>query len=272
MDETSSARHSSTSKKFKAACDQCHSSKVKCPGGDPPCKRCADARLHCHYSLSARIGKPPGSKNKKTLERLNSATSQRSRDDTAVTISQNASNICPAKESDGPDKEWVSESQQRNGYQPQSSSLTLAMPFSPSLSPSSHCFDFLESVQSSDPLMQEFQGMDPTVQVENNGENASTSTMLTMSDVESPGEAESRMSWTDIMDNYPKVRFSPCFAATILKMISCIQRLCNGRSLSQLEPVSPVMVDVKEDTIKLMASSCLQVHAPILPSRMQLSP
>lgn len=61
---------SSSSKRYRSACDRCHSSKVKCPGGGPPCERCGDGSLTCTYSLSARIGKPPGSRNKKTLERL----------------------------------------------------------------------------------------------------------------------------------------------------------------------------------------------------------
>lgn len=56
--------------KHKAACDQCNASKVKCPGGDPPCKRCADNSQPCHYSLARRTGKPPGSRNRKTLEKL----------------------------------------------------------------------------------------------------------------------------------------------------------------------------------------------------------
>ena len=60
-------------KKHKAACDQCNASKVKCPGGSLPCQRCADSSQPCHYSLARRIGKPPGSKNRKTLERLRQA-------------------------------------------------------------------------------------------------------------------------------------------------------------------------------------------------------
>ena len=75
----SSSRGTSQHKKFKAACDQCHASKVKCPGGDPPCQRCADSDRpsQCHYSLAARIGKPPGSRNKKTLERIRRAEEER---------------------------------------------------------------------------------------------------------------------------------------------------------------------------------------------------
>ena len=56
--------------KHKAACDQCNASKVKCHGGDPPCKRCTDNSQPCHYSLARRTGKPPGSRNRKTLEKL----------------------------------------------------------------------------------------------------------------------------------------------------------------------------------------------------------
>ena len=56
--------------KFKAACDQCHANKVKCPGGGTPCQRCADSSQLCNYSLARRNGKPPGTRNRKTLERL----------------------------------------------------------------------------------------------------------------------------------------------------------------------------------------------------------
>lgn len=62
-------------RKLRAACDQCHASKLKCPGGNPPCKRCEGSGQSCHYSLAARMGKPPGSKNRKTLERLRRANS-----------------------------------------------------------------------------------------------------------------------------------------------------------------------------------------------------
>ncbi|KAI9658938.1 MAG: hypothetical protein M1821_001898 [Bathelium mastoideum] len=63
---------SSRPAKYKAACVPCGVSKVKCPGGGPPCERCATTSkiALCHYRLAARIGKPLGSKNKKTLGRL----------------------------------------------------------------------------------------------------------------------------------------------------------------------------------------------------------
>ncbi|KAL8700022.1 MAG: hypothetical protein Q9224_001161, partial [Gallowayella concinna] len=73
--------------RYKAACDRCHSSKVKCPGGGPPCKRCADSSCACTYSLTARVGKPPGSRNKKTLERLHRAgQAQRERDSRTASV------------------------------------------------------------------------------------------------------------------------------------------------------------------------------------------
>lgn len=60
----------SSQRKLKAACDQCHAAKVKCRGQRPHCSRCIDISLPCHYSFAARMGKPPGSKNRKTLERM----------------------------------------------------------------------------------------------------------------------------------------------------------------------------------------------------------
>lgn len=60
--------------RYKSACDQCHDSKVKCDGASPLCKRCADTGQPCRYSVAARTGKPPGSRNRKTLERLRRAS------------------------------------------------------------------------------------------------------------------------------------------------------------------------------------------------------
>lgn len=80
-------RGPSATQKYKAACDRCHSSKVKCPGGGPPCERCADGSYACRYSLAARIGKPPGSRNKKTLDRLHHAgRAPKERDNGSVSV------------------------------------------------------------------------------------------------------------------------------------------------------------------------------------------
>lgn len=89
----------SQSKKYKAACDQCHNSKVKCPGEFPICKRCSNVALPCQYSLAARLGKPPGSKNKKTRERIRQASrpdsgqSQDSRNDDIAFSPEKSSNV-----------------------------------------------------------------------------------------------------------------------------------------------------------------------------------
>ena len=57
-------------RKYKAACDQCHDSKTKCSGGSAPCERCVNTGQLCRFSLAARMGKPPGSRNRRTLDRL----------------------------------------------------------------------------------------------------------------------------------------------------------------------------------------------------------
>lgn len=58
--------------KLRSACDACHEAKVRCTGGTP-CVHCKNHRHDCHYSVAARIGKPKGSRNRKTLARLREA-------------------------------------------------------------------------------------------------------------------------------------------------------------------------------------------------------
>ncbi|KAL9125522.1 MAG: hypothetical protein Q9217_005279 [Psora testacea] len=62
--------HSTKPKKLRTACDVCHQAKMKCSGGRP-CDGCRDSGYDCSYSVSNRIGRPKGTKNKRTLERLN---------------------------------------------------------------------------------------------------------------------------------------------------------------------------------------------------------
>lgn len=84
-------------KRLRSACDNCHRSKIRCTGGKP-CRKCsnryvahtlytlayftpacedmlilpgAQSSLECIYSYVAKLGKPKGARNKKTLERLN---------------------------------------------------------------------------------------------------------------------------------------------------------------------------------------------------------
>lgn len=56
-------------KKLRTACDICHQAKMKCSGGNP-CSGCGESGYECFYSLSNRIGRPKGTKNKRTLERM----------------------------------------------------------------------------------------------------------------------------------------------------------------------------------------------------------
>lgn len=56
-------------KKLRTACDICHQAKMKCSGGNP-CSGCGDSGYECFYSSSNRIGRPKGTRNKRTLERM----------------------------------------------------------------------------------------------------------------------------------------------------------------------------------------------------------
>jgi hypothetical protein len=60
--------------KLRSACDACHQAKVRCTGG-VSCLHCRNHNQECHYSYAARIGKPKGSRNRKTLARLQCALS-----------------------------------------------------------------------------------------------------------------------------------------------------------------------------------------------------
>lgn len=67
---------------LRAACDSCNKSKTKCPGGNP-CPLCQSSGIRCHYSVASRMGRPKGSKNKRTLmqemqENLSNGDSSRS--------------------------------------------------------------------------------------------------------------------------------------------------------------------------------------------------
>lgn len=69
---STTAPSSQQTPKLRSACDACHEAKVRCSGGTP-CLHCKNHRLNCHYSYAARIGKPKGSRNRKTLARLREA-------------------------------------------------------------------------------------------------------------------------------------------------------------------------------------------------------
>ena len=69
-------------KKLRTACDICHQAKMKCSGGSP-CNGCRDSGYGCSYSVSNRIGRPKGTKNKRTLERMNRNQSEAERESRA---------------------------------------------------------------------------------------------------------------------------------------------------------------------------------------------
>lgn len=60
------------SKKLRSSCDECHNSKSRC-SGETPCQNCARLSLTCYYGPSNRMGRPRGTKNKKTPARLSSS-------------------------------------------------------------------------------------------------------------------------------------------------------------------------------------------------------
>ena len=124
----------SQSRRLKAACDQCHANKVKCAGGGPPCKRCSDLSQDCHYSPAARMGKPPGSKNRKTLERLREASGRAESVEHSGTTSTKAGAAMDVVEHDlNPNQDPTGNQPASHQYDPsastQSPSNTSAYPF-----------------------------------------------------------------------------------------------------------------------------------------------
>ncbi|KAL4990748.1 hypothetical protein BDW68DRAFT_174742 [Aspergillus falconensis] len=55
-------------KRLRRACNACHRMKLRC-SGTKPCARCQDTGNECAYAFVAKLGKPRGSRNKKTIER-----------------------------------------------------------------------------------------------------------------------------------------------------------------------------------------------------------
>lgn len=76
MDMSQSPERASTtpSKKLRRACDFCHQTKVRC-SGENPCKTCENLDMECVYSVSNRAGRPRGTRNKRTFERLGKSSS-----------------------------------------------------------------------------------------------------------------------------------------------------------------------------------------------------
>ena len=187
--------------KHKAACDQCNASKVKCPGGAPPCKRCADSSQPCHYSLAKRTGKPSGCRNKKTLEKLRQAK-QGNPESNSTEIGVGESSIIQINVSrDHGDGVLDVESERREdnaSHSPlQMSATTNFWPLSPLMS-----YPILPNTSQSliNPDQDLLDGNHVTYS--NAPENSDPhSTGLNFPDFEELGNGESRRQWTDAQDN-----------------------------------------------------------------------
>ncbi|CDM38091.1 Zn(2)-C6 fungal-type DNA-binding domain [Penicillium roqueforti FM164] len=81
--------------RLRSACDGCHAAKVRCTG-NLPCARCSGDNLECHYSLKAKIGKPRGSMNKKTIERLRQGKESMEKHDLTIHTPPPTSDSTPA--------------------------------------------------------------------------------------------------------------------------------------------------------------------------------
>ena len=235
----SANRGASQSKKHKAACDQCNASKVKCPGGGPPCQRCADSSQPCHYSLARRIGKPPGSKNRKTLERLRQAKEGNLESNNGEgrggdsSIPQNN-----GSRNDG-DGALNVESERREGdnsHNPlQMSSTTIFRPLSPLINYPS----FPDPSQFILTPEQDFLDGDHGVYFDGGDRSVLHSADLKFPDFEGLGRAESRRPWADPPDDCWNVSAHPCCAPTLTNRCTSLHHQALTSSSFQV-PQTPV--------------------------------
>lgn len=197
---TSANCGASQRKKYKAACDQCHASKVKCPGGGPPCKRCADSSQPCHYSLARRIGKPPGSKNRKTLERLRQAKEGNLETNSGGGGGDSSIPQNNGSRNDG-DGALDVESERREGDDShdalQMSSTSSFRPLSPLINYPS----FPGPLQSMPTPEQDFLDGDHGVYFDGGDRSVLHSADLNFPEFEGLGRAESRRPWADALEN-----------------------------------------------------------------------
>ena len=62
--------------RLRSACDSCHRLKVRC-SGSKPCVGCTATNTPCVYSLSNRLGRPVGSRNKRDAAKATGSTEKR---------------------------------------------------------------------------------------------------------------------------------------------------------------------------------------------------
>jgi len=58
--QNSHARQGNSGTKFRASCDRCSSTKVRCGQDRPSCQRCLYLNIPCNYSASRRMGRASG--------------------------------------------------------------------------------------------------------------------------------------------------------------------------------------------------------------------
>lgn len=219
-------------KKHKAACDQCNASKVKCPGGSRPCQRCADSSQPCHYSLARRIGKPPGSKNRKTLERLRQA--KEGHPENSNSGGEGGDGSIPQSHGSRNDGDGVldgkSECQEgESSLDPlQMSTTTDFWPISRLI----NYFAFPDVSQFIPNPEQDFIDGDHRVPFAGGDRSVLQTADPKFPDVEGHERADSRRSWADAQDDCWNVCTRPCCAPTLTnRRISLHHQLLTSSSL-----------------------------------------
>ena len=215
MNASSLTLRNASSRKYKAACDHCHSSKVKCPGGGPPCKRCADTNQQCHYSLAARIGKPPGSKNKKTLEKFYRPKSNDTREIVGGGGGGDANNEVHKASDNGCDRMWDGEVERRGSDNVQNPFEIGQKPISQPLSPLIDYLGFLDPSQSPNPGMQDILDDRQELHIESSDDHVLHSTELGMAQFEALSKTDEPTPWEDAMNDGWSVSTAPCSSSTI---------------------------------------------------------
>ncbi|KAI1766592.1 hypothetical protein GGR53DRAFT_202711 [Hypoxylon sp. FL1150] len=80
--------------RLRAACDICHNLKVRC-SGTMPCEACAESGASCFYSVSNRLGRPPGAKNKRSASTAEARSSSSASDSSIPPSSRTPTMIVP---------------------------------------------------------------------------------------------------------------------------------------------------------------------------------
>ena len=201
-------------KKHKSACDQCNASKVKCPGGGAPCQRCADSSQPCHYSLARRIGKPRGSKNRKTLEKLRQAEEASLENSSGREGADSSIPQYNGSRNDG-DEPLDDESEQRKGEDYQNS-LRMADPTGFwSLSPLTNYPNLLDSSQLMSMTEQDIVPDEHGVTYDDSERAVLEPADSVSPDVGGSRGADSRMPWADAPDDYWNVSSLSCYTSTL---------------------------------------------------------